>query len=151
MALEDVGHFVKWIFDFPEKSNGINLEMATDQVSFSDIVSAYTRLNNRKAYHRHMPLNEYLVKYEPYPDAPANWADGSGAKATMTWRQNFTAWWKFWGSGKGATRDITLLNDIYPDRIQSLEEWMRRNNYEGPKKGAVLKNIADLAERKIAG
>ena len=150
MALEDVGHFVQWIFDHPEASSGINLEMASDQVSFSDIVATFERVTGRKARHHKMALDEYLLKYEPYPDAPANWADESGGGSTMSWKQNFTAWWKFWGSGKGATRNMELLDEIYPARIKTLEEWMRRNNYQGPKRGTVLKNVADLMERRKA-
>src|SRR5882757_3133035 len=106
MALDDVGVFVKWIFDHPEKSTGINLEMATDQVSFSDITSTFSRVTGRKGVHRVISFEEYLPKKEPYPNAPANWATGLPDGATMTWRENFTAWWKFWGGGKGATRDM---------------------------------------------
>lgn len=148
MALEDVGVFVKWIFDNPDHSAGINLEMATDQVSFSDIVSAFTKVTGRKAIHRVISFEEYLPKREPYPNAPANWAGDGRDVATMTWRQNFTAWWKFWGSGMGATRDMALLDEIYPGRIKSLEEWMRKVDYQGGKQGSVLKGIGDLLARR---
>ncbi|EXJ66607.1 uncharacterized protein A1O5_10278 [Cladophialophora psammophila CBS 110553] len=152
MALHDVGVFVKWIFDHPERSTGINLEMATDQVSFSDITSAFARVTGRKGIHRRVSFEEYLPKKEPYPNAPANWANTDGSPATMTWRQNFTAWWKFWGGGLGATRDMKLLDKIYPGRIKTVEEWMRKVNYQGGKRGAVLKNIGDLiARRQAAG
>ena len=149
MALHDVGVFVKWIFDNPEKSTGIDLEMATDQVSFSDITSTFFRVTGRKGVHRVISFEEYLPKKEPYPNAPANWATGLSGGATMTWRENFTAWWKFWGSGKGATRNMKLLDEIYPGRIKSLEEWMRKVDYGGGKRGSVLKNSEDLP-RKLA-
>ncbi|KAK5049369.1 hypothetical protein LTR84_004298 [Exophiala bonariae] len=148
MALDDVGVFVKWIFDHPERSAGINLEMATDQVSFSDITSAFTRVTGRTAIHRVISFEVYLPKREPYPNAPANWAGNPRDEATMTWRENFTAWWKFWGSGKGATRDMALLDEIYPGRIKSLEEWMRKVDYQGGKQGTVLKDIEDLLSRR---
>lgn len=148
MALDDVGVFVKWIFDHPEQSAGMNLEMATDQVSFSDITSTFTRVTGRKAVHRVISFEEYLPKREPYPNAPANWAGNPRDEATMTWRENFTAWWKFWGSGKGATRDMELLDQIYPGRIKSLEEWMRKVDYQGGKQGSVLKDIEDLLNER---
>jgi hypothetical protein len=151
MALDDVGVFVKWIFDHPNKSAGINLEMATDQVSFSDITAAFTRVTGRKAIHRVITFEEYLPKREPYPNAPANWAGNGSDEATMTWRENFTAWWKFWGSGKGATRDMKLLDEIFPGRIKSLEEWMRKVDYQGGKQGSVLKNIEDLLSKRKKG
>ena len=151
MALSDVGVFVKWIFDNPSKSTGLNLEMATEQVSFSDITAAYTRVTGKNAIHRKLPFDKYLPKHEPYPNAPANWATGldkDTAGATMSWRENFTAWWKFWGGGKGATRDMELLDEIYPGRIKTLEEWMRKNDYRGAKGGTVLKNIEDMMAKK---
>lgn len=72
MAFKDVRHFVKWIFSRSEKSNGLDLEMAANQVLFSDIVSAFTRVADDKGYHKEMSLDDYLVNHEPYPNAPAN-------------------------------------------------------------------------------
>ena len=148
MALADVGVFVKWIFDHPEKSAGIDLQMTTDQVSFSEITSTVTRVTGRKAVHRVIPLEEYLPKYEPYPNAPANWAGLPSDGSVMTWRENFTAWWKYWGEGKGATRNIALLDEIYPGRIKTLEEWLRKVDYQGGKRGSVLKDISDSISKK---
>lgn len=147
MALEDVGVFVKWIFDNPERSAGIDLKMATNTVSFSDIVSTYSRVTGRKAVHRVISLEEYLPKHEPYPNAPANWAGDGKDEASMTWRENFTAWWKFWGGGNGPARDMKLLDEIVPGRIKSLEEWMRKVDYKGARRGSVLKGIEDLMVR----
>jgi hypothetical protein len=147
MALSDIGPFILWILDHPSESSKLNLEMATAQVSFSDITAAYTAVTGKKAVHRVIPFEEYAPKYEPYPNAPANWASGLDMErsgATMSWRENFRAWWKFWGEGKGATRDMALLDGIYPERIKTVEEWMRRNEYRGARRGTVLKNIGDL-------
>lgn len=111
-----------------------------------DIAETFTRVTGKKAIHKRLPLEEYLELAEPYPNAPANWAAGPNAvrdKSVMTWRENFTAWWRYWSEGKGATRDMALLDKIYPGRIKSLEEWMRKVNYDGKQK-AVLKGIEDL-------
>lgn len=111
-----------------------------------DIAETFTRVTGKKAFHKRLPLEEYLQKAEPYPNAPANWAAGPSAvpdKSAMSWRENFTAWWRFWGEGKGATRDMALLDRIHPQRIKTLEEWMRKVNYDGKQK-AVLKGAEDL-------
>jgi len=152
VALEDVGVFVKWIFDHPERSTGINLEMATDQVSWSDITAAYTKVTGKKGIHKRISFDEYLPKKEPYPNAPANWANENTdpSLVTMTWRENFTAWWKFWGQGLGATRDMALMDEIYPGRIKSVEDWMRKVGYQGGKRGSVLKDVGDVIARKTA-
>jgi hypothetical protein len=148
MALEDVGVFVKWIFDHPERSTGINLEMATAQVSFSDITRAFEKVTGRKAIHRRISFDDYFPTREPYPNAPANWANiENPGQATMTWRENFTAWWKFWGGGLGATRDMALLDEIYPGRIKTVEEWMRKVDYKGAIPGSVLKDRGDLMDK----
>jgi hypothetical protein len=65
----------------------------------------------------------------------------------MTWQQNFTAWWKFWGEGLGATRDMALMDEIYPGRIKTVEEWMRKVDYQGARRGTVLKGVGDLIAR----
>lgn len=68
----------------------------------------------------------------------------------MTYRENFTAWWKFWGGGLGANRNMALMDEIYPGRIKTVEEWMRKVNYRGGKRGSVLKDVSDLIARKMA-
>lgn len=146
IALEDVGVYNLWIFDNPQESAGLDLEVATDQVSMTDIANTFTKVTGKKGVHKKLPLDEYMEFAEPYPNAPANWAAGSDAirdKDVMTWRENFTAWWRYWGEGKGVTRDMALLDKIHPQRIKSLEEWMRTVNYDGKRRG-VLKGLDDL-------
>ena len=49
----------------------------------------------------------------------------------MTWEENFSAWWRCWQLSGGddplIKRDYALLDEIVPDRIESVEEWMARN------------------------
>lgn len=151
MALEDVGVFTLWLLDYPEKPAGMDLEVTTDQISLADIADTFTRVTGRTAIHRCVPLEEYLPKAEPYPNAPASWAAGPDAprdESLMSWRENFTAWWKYWSSGMGATRDISLLDSIHPTRIKTLEQWMRKNRYEG-KPRPILKGLEDLRAVKF--
>lgn len=134
------------MFDHIEESAGMNLETGTEEVSFQDIVRTFTEVTGLKAAHKFVPLEEYLHLAEPYPNAPANWAADASVtrdESSMTWRENFSAWWRFWGEGKGADRDFELLDRIHPTRIKSLAEWMQKAGYRGERK-SVLKNIADL-------
>ncbi|KAH8807905.1 hypothetical protein F5884DRAFT_881445 [Xylogone sp. PMI_703] len=145
IALEDVGHYVRWMFDNPQRSSGMQLEVATDEVSMADIAETFTRVTGRKGIHRFMDFEPYVKKREPYPGAPANFTKGPNEPkdpSQMTWGENFTAWWKYWGGGFGATRDFKLLDEIHPGRIKNLEEWMRKVNYQGARK-SVLKDIED--------
>lgn len=146
IALRDVGSFNLWIFDHPSQSSGLDLEVATDEVSFSTIASTFTRVTGKKAEHIFVPFDDDAAGAEPYPNAFANWAAGPDAErdeSVMTWRQNFKAWWKYWGEGVGATRDFGLLDRILPGRVGGLEEWMRVEGYEGVPR-AVLKGREDL-------
>jgi hypothetical protein len=145
-----VGIYSLWIFDNPSESAGLNLEVATEQVSFAQIVDTFTQVTGKKAAHVYVPLEEYLPVAEPYPNAWANWAAGPDVvrdESSMTWKQNFAAWWQYWSEGIGATRDMELLDRIHPTRIRSLKEWMEKVGYDGKPKN-VLKNLEDLRRDK---
>lgn len=146
ISLLDVGAYVLWIFDNIERSAGMDLEVATDQVSFQDIAEVFTRVTGKPALHVSLPMDEYMDKAEPYPNAPVNSIGGANRiddESNMTWRENFTAWWRYWSEGIGATRDFALLTEILPKRIKSLEEWMYKVDYQGKRK-SVLKDLEDL-------
>lgn len=134
------------MFDNPAESAGLDLEVATDQVTMEDIAKTFTKVTGLKAEHKYLPFDEYAKLAEPYPNAWANWAAGPNAprdESSMTWRQNFSAWWRYWSEGKGATRDMALLDKIHPDRIKNLEAWMRKVNYDGIGR-PILKGLEDL-------
>ena len=149
IALDDVGAYNLWIFDNPDRSAGLDLEVATDEVSFQQIADTFTRVTGRPAVHRSLPMDKYMDVAEPYPNAPVNWMAGPKGvrdESIMSWRQNFTAWWLYWGEGLGATRNFALLDEIHPTRIKSLEEWMRKVNYQGTPQN-VLKGLEDARAR----
>jgi hypothetical protein len=146
IALEDIGHYSLWLFNNLPESAGMNLKVATDEVSFADIAAVFTEVTGKKGVHQYMPLEEYLPLAEPFPGALANFAAGPNAvrdDSTMTWRQNFSVWWRYWGEGRAERRDFTLLNRIHPGRIKSLGEWMKMAHYDGSRKN-VLKGAEDL-------
>lgn len=134
------------MFDNIKDSAGLALKVATDEVSFDDIAATFTEVTGKKAVHQFVPMEEYLPTAEPYPNAPANWAAGPTAprdESTMTWRENFRAWWSFWGEGLPEKRNWALLDKIHPQRVKSLKEWMEKNSYDGQHK-SVLKGADDL-------
>lgn len=79
----------------------------------------------------------------------------------MTMRRNFTGFFNLWRASGGNTgvirRDYALLDRIYPGRIRSVEEWLRRENEKGnlweriqPENlGHVLKITEDGRQGKI--
>ncbi|KUJ12300.1 NAD(P)-binding protein [Mollisia scopiformis] len=146
IALSDIGIYALWLFDHISESAGMNLEIATESISFPTIAKTFTAVTGLPASHKYLPLDEYLPLAEPYPNAPANWAAGPSVardESSMTWRENFSAWWRFWGEGWGDDRDFEFLDRVHPGRIRSLAEWMEKVGYRGEGK-SVLKGIADL-------
>ncbi|GLI81724.1 hypothetical protein PoHVEF18_010113 [Penicillium ochrochloron] len=53
----------------PSESAGVDLEVATDQVSFTEIAATFTEVTGKQGIHRRIPLEKYLEKAEPYPGA----------------------------------------------------------------------------------
>jgi hypothetical protein len=108
-------------------------------------------VTGKKGVHKRLPLEDWLSAAEPYPNAPANFAAGPNVvrdEATMPWRDNFSAWWRFWGEGKAEPRDWVLLDRIHPTRVRSLAEWMRKVRYDGQPKN-VLKGVEDLKKQAL--
>jgi hypothetical protein len=140
-----VGVYSLWLFDNPAESAGLDLSVVTDSVSFGDIARTFTEVTGKRAAHTSVPWEVYAPMAEPYPGAYVNWSLGPDAvrdESVMKWKDNFEAWWRYWGEGLGLTRDLALLDRIHPQRIRSLGEWMRRVGYDG-KPGSVLKMVED--------
>ena len=62
----------------------------------------------------------------------------------MTWRENFAAWWRFWGEGKGEGRDFERLDRIHPQRIKTLEELVLKIGYDP----ANVKAVKEMIKKK---
>ncbi|KAI1378017.1 NmrA family protein [Hypoxylon crocopeplum] len=145
IALCDIGVYNLWIFDNPSESAGINLPVSTDTVSFEEIAKAFTEVTGKPAFHVTLPFEEYAPLAEPYPGAFVNWSLGPDAArddSVMTWRQNFGAWWRFYGEGFAKPGDAAILDRIHPKRIKSVAAWMKHVGYNG-QKGSVLKMVED--------
>ncbi|KAH9215179.1 NmrA family protein [Leptodontidium sp. 2 PMI_412] len=144
--LEDVGPYSLWLFDNLSESAGMDLMVATDEVTFEDIAATFTKVTGKGGVHQYIPIEDWLNAAEPYPNAPANFVAGPQAhrdEASMTWRENFTPWWKYWGEGVCQKRDFKLLDRIHPTRVKNLEDWMIKYKYEGRQRN-VLKGVEDL-------
>ncbi|OJJ54520.1 hypothetical protein ASPSYDRAFT_61119 [Aspergillus sydowii CBS 593.65] len=145
IALCDVGAYNLWIFDNPSESAGIDLQVMTDNVSFGEIATIFTQVTGKLAAHKSIPFETYASVAEPYPGASVNWALGPDVArddSTMSWRENFGAWWRYWGGGITKARDTTILHRIHPQRIKSLADWMKHVGYDG-KQRSVLKMVED--------
>lgn len=129
IALEDVGFYVRWIFDNPARSNGLNLEVSTEHVHYADMAAAFERVTGKPARYVDVGVEEYFAAHPRFGDGLVG--EGAREGAALTWRQNFEAFWNLFRHSGGNTgvlkRDYALLDEIHPGRIKSVEEYFRRH------------------------
>lgn len=137
VALEDCGFYARWLFDNPDRANGMNLEVAIEHVEYQKLAEAFTRVTGHPAQYIDITLGEYWEGEGPLKHA-ANLPTGYNAdpsdKSTMSFKKNFTGFWNMWKDGI-ITRDYAFLDEIHPNRIKTAEEWLRREDELGKIKG----------------
>ncbi|XDG07567.1 hypothetical protein ABKA04_007182 [Annulohypoxylon sp. FPYF3050] len=140
VALDDCGYYVKWLFDHPARANGLNLEVGISHVSGADLAQAFEKVTGHPAKVEDVSFEDYFGKvWLQDPEHAAGYNADLSDPATMTVRENFSAFWTVWrhsGGNKGVvTRDYKLLDEIHPNRVKSAEEFFRREEEKGVKKG----------------
>jgi hypothetical protein len=59
VALEDCGYYARWLFDHPERANGMNLEVAIEQVDYRRLAAAFEKVTGRPARYIDTGLDAY--------------------------------------------------------------------------------------------
>ncbi|CZR62679.1 related to nitrogen metabolic regulation protein nmr [Phialocephala subalpina] len=134
VALEDCGYYARWIFDHPERSNGMDLEVAIAHIGYDELAKAFEKVTGHPARYIDTSLDEYWAKWGKRAGYPAGYNADEGDKSTMSIRDNFTGFWNAWKYDL-LERDYGLLDEIHPNRIKSAEEWFRREDEQGKKDG----------------
>lgn len=141
VALDDCEHYVRWMFDHPERSNGMDLEVAIDHVHYADLAAAFEKVTGHPARYIDTDLDTYWKTGNTAAAADSGSGYNSDPKdpAFMTFRQNFSGFfnmWKYSGGNTGVIqRDYRLLDEIHPSRIRSPEEFFRREDARGRELG----------------
>jgi hypothetical protein len=135
VALEDCGPYVRWLFDNPERANGMDLEVAIEHVRYADLASAFERLTGHPARYVDTSLDDYFGgPFKFVADMPAGYNADPADKSTMSFRDNFTGFWNQWKHNV-IQRDYALLDAIHPDRIKTVEQWLKREEQRGREAG----------------
>ncbi|MDT5093235.1 MAG: hypothetical protein QOH60_2598 [Mycobacterium sp.] len=136
VSLEDCGYYVRWLFDHPERANGMDLEVAVDHIAYTDLATAFEKVTGHPALYVDTDLDTYWRNgpLSAGADRPAGYNADPNDKSTMTIRDNFTGFWNLWKYGI-VKRDYALLDEIHPNRIRSAEEWFRREDQRGRELG----------------
>ncbi|MCJ1454088.1 hypothetical protein MMC28_004438 [Mycoblastus sanguinarius] len=161
-ALEDCGHYVKWLFDNREKANGLDLEVGIAHIGYHELADAFTKVTGKPARFVDVSLEEYwsAAGLAGMAEGPAGYNADPSDPATMSFKDNFTGFWNVWkfsGGNEGVVRrDYALLDEIHPGRIKSAEEWFRKEDESGRQQGlgslwdrvqsANLKHVLKITE-----
>jgi hypothetical protein len=166
VALDDCGFYVRWLFDHPRLANGMNLETAIGDITYTELASAFEKVTGHPAQYIDTTLEDYWNgPLNGVADLPAGYNADPNDKSTMSFRDNFTGFWNMW-KARFITRDYALLDEIHPNRIKTAEEWFRREDKLGRELGkgglwervqpenwtldsAVLKGSADLRTGRL--
>ena len=65
---------------------------------------------------------------------PAGYNADPNDKSTMSVRDNFTGFWNLW-KHRVVRRDYAVLDEIHPNRIRTVEQWLRREDQLGREQG----------------
>jgi len=132
--LDDLALYAKWIFDTPDESAGFDLKVATEHVEYKHLAEAFTAVTGKPARYENITPEELFPASEKRFDAKLGAEyEGEGDDTLLTWRENFSAWWRIYqrsGGNKGLLRrDYDLLDRILPGRVKSIREWMEKVGY----------------------
>ena len=128
--LDDYGKYVCWIIDHPERSTGLELTVATEDIAWKDLAAAFSEVTGRKAIYKEISMDELFAGgYLPPADAKLGHSN-KDEETLQTVRQNFEGFWKFW-KAELSRRDYELLDEILPDRVKSIKQWMVKVGYTG--------------------
>ncbi|KAH7219661.1 hypothetical protein DER44DRAFT_805522 [Fusarium oxysporum] len=148
VALDDCEHYARWLFDNPERSDGLDLEVAIDHITYHDLAQAFQKVTGKPAQFIDIPLATYFDHLPLKGTVPAGYNADPNDPATMTIVQNFTGFWNMWrnsGGNKGVIkRDYKLLDEIHPSRIRTAEDFFRKE--EEKRKAQGLPSIFETIE-----
>jgi hypothetical protein len=146
VSLNDVGKYARWIFEHPERSAGLQLGVAIAHVTGAEHAAAFEAVTGKKARYEDTPLQAVLNRL-PQGKVGAGGSPGYDDPTLKTAAGHFGPWWGIFRDSGGNTgcwkRDYNLLDEIMPSRVRTLEEWMRKENYDGTPK-QILKTGLSL-------
>jgi nucleoside-diphosphate-sugar epimerase len=143
--LDDIGSYVHWLLAHPDQATGMDLKVATAHVPGAALAEAFKKVTGHPTRYNAVSLDEWFTSGPLAGAADQKFGAqtlGLNNNTLMTVRENFTAWWKIYQASAGnkglIKRDYELLDKILPDRVKSVEEWMRVTGYTGEKKSVLI-------------
>lgn len=108
----------------------MDLEVAKD-VNYHQLAASFQTVTGHSARYVDIDLDAYWNgPLKVAASLPAGYNADPGDKSTMSFRDNFTGFWNIW-KHKIIKRNYALLDEIHPNRIKRVEQWLRRENQQG--------------------
>jgi len=142
IALQDLGYFARYIFDHPTETAGKNIEVASDYITWSDLVAAFTKVTGLPAIYQPVTYSEWIAT-QRQKDEPAAAEDPSG----MSFKDNFRGWWKCYEDDI-CKRDMEFCRRIHPG-LHNIESWIRETGYDGTPKPLLKRWEDKVAVEKL--
>jgi len=118
IASEDIGKFISLAFSQPDRFIGRELEIAGSELTSPQAAEVFSRVLGRPVKVHHLPLPVVRMSMG------------------KEWYQMF-----LWLKKSGFQADIPALRRDYPEvRLTSLEDWLRREGWEGMRKITVKRD-----------
>ncbi|MGY2288017.1 hypothetical protein [Pseudomonas gingeri] len=109
----------------------MNLEVAIEHVDYHALAAAFEKVTGHPARYIDTELETYWNgPLKMAAQLPAGYNADPNDKSTMSFRDNFTGFWNIWKHGI-VERDYALLDEIHPNRIKSVEQWLQREDQAG--------------------
>lgn len=138
VSLEDCAYYARWLFDNSGRSAGMNLEVAIEHVRYDELAAAFQRVTGRPARYIDTDITDYFGgPLNKAADRPAGYNADPADKSTMSFRDNFTGFWNMWKHDV-IKRDYQLLDEIHPNRLKSVQQWLERHEQLARQSGLPL-------------
>jgi len=144
IALSDLGYYARYIFDHREEMSAVDLEVASDMVSWDYLVKTFTKVTGKKGEYVRQTLDEFFELRSAVADKAVahdlrKAEEQAAERKNITFRENFSG---FWSSFRDdiIKRDMDYLTRIHPNRLD-LEKWMREVKYTGDETKPLLKDL----------
>ena len=145
VSLEDLAQYTKWMFEHPKLSEGLKLGIAIAHITGAEIAAAFEAVTGKKARYEDIPLQMSLEQLPP-GKIGSQASPGYDDPTLKTAAEHFGPWWGIFRDSDGNTgcwqRDYDRLDEIMPNRINTLAEWMRREKYGGSPKRTLKTGLS---------
>lgn len=139
--LDNYGTTAKWIFQNPTKAAGRFIDAGAIPSSWPQIVDIFKKVTGNEA--KFVPISqdtwfEGAKSAGINPDARMPRGVDPNDPATFTFRKTFGAWWNIWRDNTLEIEKKIRSGDSaeagVEERILTLEDWMRKTEYQGSRK-----------------